>query len=816
MRWQWFAWLNQLRSALGYPQQRAFRPARARPRLEQLETRELLTAVSFYATAASLSEGASATLTVSRDTSVGTISVVYQTADGGAVAGTNYTATTGTLTLAPSDSTKTLTVPTLDDGVSGPDQNFQVRLSNPTGASLNTSSSTATVTLLDVDPVPNFSFTAASYTAAENAGTVSLPVTLSGTSRYTVTVNYATSDGTAKAGTNYGATSGSLVFQPGETSKTIPVSVLDDGRDSPPLFLSVNLTVGAHDVVGANTSATLQITNVDPPPQVGFTAATYTATETDVMKTITVTLSNPSNYTVTVNYTTVDGTLTAPREYGPSSGTLTFTPGNTSATFAIPLVHNQIDGPDQLPTLVLSSPVHATLDQATSQSTLHVQEVDPPPGVGLLSPVNAVLDNATQATITVTLQQSSGWTVTVAYQTSDLDATSLDYTPTSGTLTFNPGETSKTFNVPIIDDGDFIEPDESLALTLSSPTHATLGTFPSGTLTIQEELDGRGGVLFGLKDRNVSGVVATFSRGGTGQLGTTYLYAIDWGDGQIDTGQVDATTPYAYYFTVSGTHKYNQDGVYDVVTNLLGADLDGVQKSVFGLGAALVFNSQQETGFNSVQAASVSGTSTNLGQSGGANSSTFGLSASVNVLYTFSDSLTEDLGNDSLQTTGSGTLNLSAGGVCDPARTDVRLFMVTQYNASESGTELPVEVKTDDDFSLADTRTERSTETLAVVKSASFSPTGTPTGTYTTNQTRTGTFSFLELGNDLTGYEPPIPTSCSAAWMPTTCSGPSARAAAARSAATARRAAITAPAPLVWWSWTIARAPTRKPALTWD
>ena len=65
-------------------------------------------------------------------------------------------------------------------------------------------------------------------TAAETVGTVSFSVTRGGDLTRTSTVNFATSDGTAKAGIDYVATSGTLTFAPGETSKTVTVSVIND------------------------------------------------------------------------------------------------------------------------------------------------------------------------------------------------------------------------------------------------------------------------------------------------------------------------------------------------------------------------------------------------------------------------------------------------------------------------------------------------------------------------------------------------------------------------------------------------------------
>jgi streptogramin lyase len=87
----------------------------------------------------------------------------------------------------------------------------------------------------------------------------------------------------------------------------------------------------------------------------------------------------------------------------------------------------------------------------------------------------------------VQLSAASGFTVTVNYATSPGTATAgSNYTTTNGTLTFAPGETSKNVSVPILDDAT-VEPNETVTLTVSSPTNATLGTPNPATLTILDD-----------------------------------------------------------------------------------------------------------------------------------------------------------------------------------------------------------------------------------------------------------------------------------------------------------------------------------------
>jgi hypothetical protein len=90
-------------------------------------------------------------------------------------------------------------------------------------------------------------------------------------------------------------------------------------------------------------------------------------------------------------------------------------------------------------------------------------------------------------TITVILSAAQGQAVTVNYATSDGSATAgSDYTTRSGTLTFIPGQTSRTFTVPIINDTN-TELNETFTVTLSTPTNASLGTPNPATVTIIDD-----------------------------------------------------------------------------------------------------------------------------------------------------------------------------------------------------------------------------------------------------------------------------------------------------------------------------------------
>ena len=417
-----------------------------------------------------------ATVTLS-GTSSQVVTVNYATSDGAATAGSDYTSTSGSLTFNPGDLTQTFTIPILSDSVDENNETFIVTLSSPSNAGL--SSSTATMTITDDDAAPTVSL--GDLTSAEVAGTVNLVATLSAASEKSITVDYATSNGTATAGSDYTSGSGTITFAPGSTSENVPVSVLADTTDEANETVTVTLSnptnVTLNDAIGE-----LTITDDDSAPSISIADVTI-PDETAVARTATVSLSAASAKTVAVDFATADGTATATNDYSSASGTLTFNPGVTSQTVSVTIIQDSIDEPDETFTIGLSNPVNASISVATGTMTITDDE-----GLVNLSIADETTadETASNLTATVTLSGTSSQVVTVNYATSDGAATAgSDYTSTSGSLTFNPGDLTQTFTIPILSDS-VDENNETFIVTLSSPSNAGLSS-STATMTITDD-----------------------------------------------------------------------------------------------------------------------------------------------------------------------------------------------------------------------------------------------------------------------------------------------------------------------------------------
>ena len=361
-----------------------------------------------------------------------------------------------------------------------------MNLSTPS-ANATIARKSATATIIDNDAqsgTPQVSIN--DFVVDEAAGTASFVITLDRPSAGVVSLNYATQDGTALAGSDYVAASGTLTFAPGETAKTVKVGLINDtlqeGAEAFSLALSgligatVLNPVGTA-VIGANdepvvTRASISIDDVVVGEQDGFAD-------------FVVRLDAPTSAPLTVNYSTVNSTATGFSDYIPASGTLTFAPGETVKTVRVQVTDDfDTEGPEVF-TMNLSTPsANATI--ARKSATATIVDNDAPSGTPRVSIGDLVVDEAAgTANFVITFDRPSASVVSINYATQDGTALAgSDYVAASGTLKFAAGETAKTVKVLVTDDS-LHEGAETFSLALSGLAGAT-ALDPVGTATIDD------------------------------------------------------------------------------------------------------------------------------------------------------------------------------------------------------------------------------------------------------------------------------------------------------------------------------------------
>src|SRR5262249_40424057 len=157
------------------------------------------------------------------------VTVQYTTANSTAIAGSDYQAASGTLTIPAGQTTGTITVPVIGDRLGEPNETFFVNLSDASNATVADNLGSGTIT----DDEPRISISDVSKKEGRNGKTTmfTFTVTLSAAYDQPVTMSFRTADGTATTGDqDYAAKSGTLTFDPGEITKTIAIEVKGDGK----------------------------------------------------------------------------------------------------------------------------------------------------------------------------------------------------------------------------------------------------------------------------------------------------------------------------------------------------------------------------------------------------------------------------------------------------------------------------------------------------------------------------------------------------------------------------------------------------------
>ena len=217
---------------------------------------------AFSAASYSVSEGGgSLPVTIRRSGSTASAdSVYFATANGTAVAGSDYTAVSQTVSFAAGEATKTVSVPIKDDGLLESSETVSLSLSSPSAGTTLGSPNRATLTIQDNEAV--LAFSAAAYSVKESRGSATITLVRTAFSSSAVSVRFATANGSARAGSDYTTVNRTVSFAAGESSKTVTVPIIKDklleGTETIRLTLS-SPSAGA--VLGSPGSASLSIVN---------------------------------------------------------------------------------------------------------------------------------------------------------------------------------------------------------------------------------------------------------------------------------------------------------------------------------------------------------------------------------------------------------------------------------------------------------------------------------------------------------------------------------------------------------------------------
>ena len=426
-----------------------------------------------------------------------------------ATAGTDYTATSGTVRFAPGETSKTIDVSVVGDTEVEGDETLTVKWTSWEHVWLAHYSKTGTITNDDEEKTPPTKD--APYLGLDSpsvlegdSGTTTLTFTARLTdangqtqaSSETITAHYevlSEAGDTATAGKDYMVTSGRLTFAPGETSKTIEVSVLGDTEVEGDETLTVKWTGWEH-VWLAHYSKTGTITNddeagVNPPVTAPVISATVTiddasASEGDAM-TFAVTLDKAvaGGFTVTPSFT--DGTASS-SDYTANTAALSFsgTAGETQRFKVSTTEDADVEGDETFTVgLSVSGAAHSVTARGTATGTINNDDAIPSARV-TIADVSVSEGESMTFTVWLSMDVEGGFAVTPTYTNGT--ASSSDYTANTDAISFigNAGET-RTFTVSTTEDTD-VEGDETFTVGLSvsgAAAEVTASDTATGTIT---------------------------------------------------------------------------------------------------------------------------------------------------------------------------------------------------------------------------------------------------------------------------------------------------------------------------------------------
>ena len=325
---------------------------------------------------------------------------------------------------------------------------------------------------------------ASAFEGDSGTKTLTFAVSLSRASAQTVSVHYATANGTATAGSDYGAASGTLSFAPGALLRTVAVTVNGDATVEPSETFVVNLDTATNAVI-ADAQGQGTILDDDAPPTLSINDVSVSEGDSGTVNTVfTVSLSRPLAVGVTVTYATADGTASAGSDYVAAGGILTFLPGDHVAAHH-PHRERRHRG-------------RARRDLLREPQRRRQRRDRRRPGAGHdrgrgrhphpLGGGPTATEGQPTVVFLVTLSTPIAETVEVGYHTVAGTATSPgDYKHTSGTLVFAPGTAVRTVPVTLVNDA-VDEPVETFSLELSDPVGATIADGHAEATILDDDL----------------------------------------------------------------------------------------------------------------------------------------------------------------------------------------------------------------------------------------------------------------------------------------------------------------------------------------
>ena len=446
---------------------------------------------SFDAAAYSVNEGSDVTVTVNLALAAGeSVTVPITVTHNGGASVSDYSGVPANLTFNSGDTAKSFTVTATDDSEDDDGESLTLRFGTlPDGVSAG-SPALSMVSLQDDDlPAVTVSYEQESYTVGENSS-VMVKVILSADPERSVTIPITKTNQDGASDADYSGVPSGLTFDSGDTEKSFTFAATqdtdnDDGESVKLAFGTLPTGVSA----GTKNEATVNITDDDlPAVTVSYGAAAYTAIEGGSAVTVTVELGADPERTVTIPISVTHNGGASVSDYSGVPANLTFNSGDTAKSFTVTATDDSEDDDGESLTLRFGTLPDGVSAGSPALSIISLQDDDLPAVTVSYEQATYTVSENSSVTVKVTLSADPERTVTIPItKTNQGGASDADYSGVPSGLTFNSGDTEKTFSFAATQDTDD-DDDESVKLAFGTlPTGVSAGTNSEATVNITDD-----------------------------------------------------------------------------------------------------------------------------------------------------------------------------------------------------------------------------------------------------------------------------------------------------------------------------------------
>jgi CARDB/Bacterial pre-peptidase C-terminal domain/Calx-beta domain/FG-GAP-like repeat len=492
--------------------------------------------------------------TISRTGDTTTQLVVNYTLSGTATPNDLTAPLPGSVTIAAGATTADILVNVADDSLLEGSETLILTITAPANYTLGSTSS-GTVTILDNEPVspnaPTVSLRVEDGNAAEvSTGTPnpgSFVVSRDGDTSTALVVNYGLT-GTATPQDDYTGLTGQVTIAAGQSTATLPVTVVDDTLEEPTETLTVTLGASGLYNISTLSTGTIDITDNDLPPST-LPVLSLVAQDDIAAETVTGASANPGEFVIsrsgpttsslTVAYS-VGGTATSAVDYTALGGTATFAAGSATASVLVNVLDDALVEGNETVSLTLGSAASYQLSSLSS-ATVTVSDNDSAVALPVITvePFDlSVAEPNDPGSFEFTRTGPTTAPLTVSFALAGTATNGTDYqTISAATVTFAAGQDTALLPINVIDDTTS-DPAETVTIQLVSGTGYQLGTTGiTGTLTIVDDENPNAPPVISITGTDLTaaetatgapadGGLITFTRSGNTATGLTVNYAV--------------------------------------------------------------------------------------------------------------------------------------------------------------------------------------------------------------------------------------------------------------------------------------------------